>query len=118
MSQIWSKQPTNDRYVYNWYSSITSTGTAVSRGILAAFLLATLLSAAAEITNGALSGKLGRADFGSELESLAVGETVAVFARGSEVWETLGSADGGTSGGKGDEEEESGGELHYEMLRC
>ncbi|KAF5713281.1 hypothetical protein FGLOB1_4062 [Fusarium globosum] len=74
--------------------------------------------AAAEVADGALSGKLGRADFGSELESLAVGEAVAVFAGGGEVWETLGSADGGASGGKGDEKEESGGELHYEKLRC
>ncbi|VTT79812.1 unnamed protein product [Fusarium fujikuroi] len=73
--------------------------------------------ATAEVTDGALSGKLGRADFGSELESLAVGEAVAVFAGGSEVWETLGSADCGASSGEGDEEEESGGELHYEKLR-
>ncbi|CZR43685.1 uncharacterized protein FPRO_07398 [Fusarium proliferatum ET1] len=109
--------PTNGRFNSNWHSSITSTGTAISGGILAAFLLATLLSAAAEVANGALSGKLGRADFGSELESLAAGEAVAVFPGGSEVWKTLGSADGGASGGKGDEEEESGGELHYEKLR-
>lgn len=46
-----------------------------------------------------------------------MGEAVAVFAGGSEVWETLGGADGGASGGKGDKEEESGGELHYEKLR-
>ncbi|SCV28605.1 uncharacterized protein FFB14_01823 [Fusarium fujikuroi] len=74
--------------------------------------------AAAEVANGALSGKLGRADFGSELESLAAREAVAVFPGGSEVRKTLGSADGGASSGKGDEEEESGGELHYEKLRC
>ncbi|QGI81316.1 hypothetical protein CEK25_008045 [Fusarium fujikuroi] len=111
--------PTNGRFNSNWmHSSITSTGAAISGGILAAFLLATLLSATAEVANGALSGKLGRADFGSELESLAVGEAVAVFPGGSEVRKTLGSADGGASSGKGDEEEESGGELHYEKLRC
>ncbi|QGI64043.1 hypothetical protein CEK26_007995 [Fusarium fujikuroi] len=109
--------PTNGRFNSNWHSSITSTGAAISGGILAAFLLATLLSATAEVANGALSGKLGRADFGSELESLAVGEAVAVFPGGSEVWETLGSADCGASSGEGDEEEESGGELHYEKLR-
>ncbi|KAF5565564.1 hypothetical protein FNAPI_1608 [Fusarium napiforme] len=59
--------------------------------------------AAAEITDRALSGELGRADFGSELESLTVGEAVAVFAGGGEVWETLGSADCGASGGKRDQ---------------
>ncbi|KAF5694968.1 hypothetical protein FDENT_781 [Fusarium denticulatum] len=81
-----------------------------------AFLLTAFFSAAAEVADGALSGKLGRADFGSELESLTVGEAVAVFSGGSEVWETLGSTDGGAGGGEGDEEEEGGGELHDERL--
>ncbi|KAF5578004.1 amidase signature domain-containing protein [Fusarium pseudocircinatum] len=83
-----------------------------------AFLLTALFSAAAEVADRALSGKLGRADFSSELESLAVREAVAVFARGGEVWETLGSTDGGAGGGEGDEEEERGGELHDERFEA
>ncbi|KAG5760013.1 hypothetical protein H9Q72_011872 [Fusarium xylarioides] len=59
--------------------------------------------ATGKVANGALSGELGGAHFGSELEGLAVGEAVAVFAGGSEVWETLGSADDGASGGEGDQ---------------
>ncbi|KAF5975534.1 hypothetical protein FBULB1_7314 [Fusarium bulbicola] len=73
-------------------------------------------NATAEVADGALPGELGRADFGSELESFAVGEAVAVFGGGSEVWETLGSADGGARGGKRDEEEKTCGELHDQSL--
>jgi hypothetical protein len=48
------------------------------------------------------------------LKSLAVRKNVAFFTGGGKVWETLGSANGGASGGKGDDKEENGGELHVE----
>lgn len=54
--------------VHNPNSSTASAcRTAVLSGVLTAFLLTTLLGAAAEIAGGALSRKLGRANSGREL---------------------------------------------------
>lgn len=101
--------------------AVASASTAVPRGVLATLVPAALLGSAAESADGAVSGEFGRAGDSGELQGIAAVtadvETVLSSGGGRQVGEDLGGLLGGASSGEGDEEEESGGELHVERFK-
>lgn len=96
---------------------IASTIDAISCRVLAALLLAALQGSATEVSKGALSWEIDRADPGGELKSLSRRrEIVTLLVGRSEIWKASCSLFGSSCGGERDNEEEDGAELHVDLV--